>query len=198
MPRHLITIFLTTIPLAVVLGAVSAATLQQVPPAGTLSPGETVLVDDGSCPAGQIKQVIGGNNSEGQPRQIKCIDQTGDQIGRTNQNINRDIVSQRFAIGGQKSTFGRFYFLNLDCTPMRQNVKISKSPVNGEARLQETTTIASFSAGNARARCNGKSTKATALEYTPTKGYMGKDSIEVEQINEEGQRNTYSFDITVK
>jgi hypothetical protein len=29
---------------------------------GQLREGETVLVDDGTCPKGQIKQVVGGNH----------------------------------------------------------------------------------------------------------------------------------------
>ena len=32
------------------------------PPTGALFPGQIALVDDGSCPAGQIKQVVGGSN----------------------------------------------------------------------------------------------------------------------------------------
>jgi hypothetical protein len=48
--------------------AETAETLKQEPPAGALRPGQIVLVDDGSCPAGQIKQVTGGSNlSKGQP-----------------------------------------------------------------------------------------------------------------------------------
>ena len=36
--------------------------LKHEPPMGQLREGETVLVDDGSCPKGQIKEVIGGNH----------------------------------------------------------------------------------------------------------------------------------------
>jgi hypothetical protein len=111
---------------------------------------------------------------------------------------NQDISSERFAIGGKKSEFGRYYGLNVDCSSAWQQVTITKSPDSGEARLKDSTVIASYSAPNPRVRCNGKSTKAMALEYTPTKGYMGKDSIEVELINETGQRVLYRYDITVK
>ncbi len=31
------------------------------PPEGTMQPGQSVLVDDGTCPTGQIKKVISGN-----------------------------------------------------------------------------------------------------------------------------------------
>ncbi len=55
---------------AVVLAAgVSAAAttsfaqvLKREPPMGALKERQRVLVDDGSCPAGQIKEVIGGNH----------------------------------------------------------------------------------------------------------------------------------------
>jgi hypothetical protein len=50
--------------------------LKQEPPAGTIPSGVVVLVDDGTCPAGQIKQVTGGNGSAaagGTNRQRKCI-----------------------------------------------------------------------------------------------------------------------------
>ena len=47
-------------------GFASAALAQTVltrePPLGALKEGERVLVDDGSCPRGQIKEVIGGNH----------------------------------------------------------------------------------------------------------------------------------------
>ncbi len=45
--------------------------MQSEPPAGTLATGETVLVDDGSCPSGQVKQVTG--SVPGVPRQKECV-----------------------------------------------------------------------------------------------------------------------------
>ncbi len=41
------------------------------PPAGTLATGQKVLVDDGTCPPGQVKQVIG--SMPGVPRQKSCV-----------------------------------------------------------------------------------------------------------------------------
>jgi hypothetical protein len=51
---------------------------------------------------------------------------------------------------------------------------------------------------NPRAKCNGKSTKATFLQYIQNEGYIGNDAIEVETINDAGQRTTYTYNITVK
>ena len=39
-----------------------AKTVKQEPPMGQVREGERLLVDDGSCPGGQIKEVIGGNH----------------------------------------------------------------------------------------------------------------------------------------
>ena len=46
--------------------------LKTEPGKGQLPFGKKVLVDDGSCPAGQIKQITGGNGSD-VPRQRECI-----------------------------------------------------------------------------------------------------------------------------
>jgi hypothetical protein len=45
-----------------VAGASPAQTLKKEPPMGQLREKQRVLVDDGTCPAGQIKEVIGGNH----------------------------------------------------------------------------------------------------------------------------------------
>jgi hypothetical protein len=55
--------------------------LKQEPPPGALKAGEVMLVDDGTCGPGKIKQVTGGNNYDAQglplrratPRLYQCI-----------------------------------------------------------------------------------------------------------------------------
>jgi hypothetical protein len=48
-------------------------TFKQEPPAGqgALSFGEKALVDDGTCPQGQIKEIVGGDKNT--PRQRRCV-----------------------------------------------------------------------------------------------------------------------------
>jgi hypothetical protein len=41
-----------------------ATTVKQEPPMGAMREGQVLLVDDGSCPAGQIKRVVGGNHTK--------------------------------------------------------------------------------------------------------------------------------------
>ena len=47
-----------------IAGSAFAAPLKKEPAMGALREGEVVLVDDGSCPAGQIKRVVGGNHTK--------------------------------------------------------------------------------------------------------------------------------------
>jgi hypothetical protein len=53
----------------------SAGVLSSEPSPGQLNAGQRVLVDDGSCPAGQIKQVTGGSNLSGgaSHRTRRCV-----------------------------------------------------------------------------------------------------------------------------
>jgi len=57
-----------------VLPAIAAAEpLKAEPSAGALSPGAVVYVDDGTCPGGKIKKVVGGSTSQSVPRARSCI-----------------------------------------------------------------------------------------------------------------------------
>ncbi|MDQ2954845.1 MAG: hypothetical protein M3R18_07935, partial [Pseudomonadota bacterium] len=53
--------------------AFTAEILRVEPVIGQLPPGAKVLVDDGTCGAGKLKQVIGGNVTTGQPRVRSCV-----------------------------------------------------------------------------------------------------------------------------
>ncbi|MEL6998053.1 MAG: DUF6719 family protein [Pseudomonadota bacterium] len=44
------------------------------PPIGAMKVGEVILVDDNSCPVGQIKEVHAGNRRLAKPRERRCID----------------------------------------------------------------------------------------------------------------------------
>ena len=52
--------------------------LKTEPPIGQLPTGATALIDDGTCPDGQIKKIVGGNVTTGQPRVRSCVPRTAD------------------------------------------------------------------------------------------------------------------------
>ncbi|RZJ19864.1 MAG: hypothetical protein EOO54_14445 [Haliea sp.] len=47
--------------------------LKEMPPDRELRQGRSVYVDDGTCPAGEIKQVTGGNRDKGIARRVQCV-----------------------------------------------------------------------------------------------------------------------------
>lgn len=66
------------IALAGTVGPLAAQILKKEPAMGQLREGQTVMVDDGSCPTGQIKAVTGGNHVKaGGTKQVtrirKCV-----------------------------------------------------------------------------------------------------------------------------
>jgi hypothetical protein len=53
--------------------AAATTTVSKEPPSGGLRYGQRLLVDDGSCPAGQIKELTGGKSANGVTRLRRCI-----------------------------------------------------------------------------------------------------------------------------
>lgn len=56
-------------------GAASAPieVLKEMPQSGSVRQGDVVYVDDGRCPAGEIKKITGGNQKTGVSRQVVCV-----------------------------------------------------------------------------------------------------------------------------
>ncbi len=74
------TVFFALAVIAVLAAAppLRAEILKKEPAMGALREGQVVLVDDGSCPAGQLKQVTGGNHVKAGgtkhiERSYKCV-----------------------------------------------------------------------------------------------------------------------------
>ena len=59
------------------IGAAQSQVLKSEPADGNLPTGKRVLVDDGTCPAGQIKEVTGGSKTEHIARSTRCIPHGG-------------------------------------------------------------------------------------------------------------------------
>lgn len=56
-------------------GAAAQTIMKHEPPPGALKRGTVILVDDGSCPAGQIKEVTAGagQGAGSTPRTRRCV-----------------------------------------------------------------------------------------------------------------------------
>ena len=78
MPRNRDLLFLTIGALFVAAPAANATQLSREVEIVNLRLGERVLVDDGSCPAGQIKEISGAKlGLTGVVRARKCVSRTG-------------------------------------------------------------------------------------------------------------------------
>jgi hypothetical protein len=66
-------ISLVTATLLLVAGAAQSQVLKNEPTMGNFPTGKRVLVDDGTCPAGQIKEVTGGSKTQNIARSTRCI-----------------------------------------------------------------------------------------------------------------------------
>jgi hypothetical protein len=74
MPRIGLVALVSAAALAAIIHSASAQTVMREADIVDLRVGQRVLVDDGSCPAGQIKQVIGAKLSQnGVVRTQSCV-----------------------------------------------------------------------------------------------------------------------------
>ncbi|MGJ7615343.1 MULTISPECIES: DUF6719 family protein [unclassified Variovorax] len=47
--------------------------LKEMPEKGSVRQGAVVYVDDGRCPAGEVKKITGGNQMTGVARKVECV-----------------------------------------------------------------------------------------------------------------------------
>lgn len=71
MQRFFISLVMAALLLSI--GMARSQVLKSEPAEGNLASGKRVLVDDGTCPAGQIKEVTGGSKTEHVARSSRCI-----------------------------------------------------------------------------------------------------------------------------
>ena len=50
--------------------------LKEEPPNGALPYRKVVYVDDGTCPAGEVKEITGGSQEKSIPRTVRCVKRT--------------------------------------------------------------------------------------------------------------------------
>ena len=73
----------------------------------------------------------------------------------------------------------------IDGTPA---ISILKQPAHGTVRIVPREDLARFSPSNYLESCGGRKISGIALEYTPAKGYSGRDTVEFETTTKIGVR----------
>jgi hypothetical protein len=66
-------ISIVTATLLLLTGPAHSQVLKNEPTMGNFPTGKRVLVDDGTCPVGQIKEVTGGSKTQHIARSTRCI-----------------------------------------------------------------------------------------------------------------------------
>lgn len=56
-----------------IAAAPSIEILRELPARGVLRLGEVIYVDDGECPPGEVKKIVGGSQKAGVARQVTCV-----------------------------------------------------------------------------------------------------------------------------
>ena len=59
--------------LAAIAAQASQPFLKEVPKEGELPRGKVVLVDDGTCPKREVKEITGGSRDKAIPRKTRCV-----------------------------------------------------------------------------------------------------------------------------
>lgn len=47
--------------------------VKEMPEKGSVRQGDVVYVDDGRCPAGEVRKITGGNQMTGVARKVECV-----------------------------------------------------------------------------------------------------------------------------
>lgn len=67
------TLLLAAFSLTGAAASTAPVVLKEMPAKGVLRLGEVIYVDDGTCPAGEVKKITGGNQKTGVARQVECV-----------------------------------------------------------------------------------------------------------------------------
>ena len=54
-------------------GLAQSAPPKETPASGEVPYGKVVIVDDGTCPKGQVKEITGGSREKAILRQVRCV-----------------------------------------------------------------------------------------------------------------------------
>jgi hypothetical protein len=72
--RHKLNLLMLTLVMpTVIFGCTQNQYLKEEPAYGDLRHEQVVFVDDGTCPAGEIKKLTGGNMQRSIQRQVQCV-----------------------------------------------------------------------------------------------------------------------------
>ena len=106
--------------------------------------------------------------------------------------VRRDVPS------GQRALLNFAYAVNADCTSSgTPKFTVTSPPMHGAVELRPAKGRPTFVAGSPFASCNVNPVPGIALLYMSSTGFVGQDSMTVQEFTQEGTTRTFRFDVTV-
>lgn len=105
----------------------------------------------------------------------------------------------RVVLNGKTLKVDSFGYLEPDCTSIGStSVRLVSPPEHGKVQIKAGRDFPRFGRDNIRAHCNTKRAPATLIFYTPSPGYTGPDSFQVEAVFPNGTTNTGTYRLDVR
>lgn len=132
---------------------------------------------------------IGATSSEAGKKakpEIAALEMTGSQFRRS-------------VFSGNEARIAQFWTVNADCSsgPL-VDVRVVKSPSNGQVSFQEVRSIVELKKEHQRAHCNEKPVDAVGMFYTSREDFTGTDKMQIEVDYKSGFVRRYSIIVDVR
>ncbi|MBL0406068.1 hypothetical protein JKG68_19080 [Microvirga aerilata] len=113
-------------------------------------------------------------------------------------NTTGSTMSTKVVLNGRTLKVDTWGSLNPECVSTGStSIRVLEQPRNGRIEIKEAMDFSTYPKDNIRAHCNAKRTPATQVLYTPSPGYKGPDTFQVEGIFPNGSTRItrYSLDV---
>jgi hypothetical protein len=105
----------------------------------------------------------------------------------------------RIVLNGQTLKVDSYGYLEPDCSSIgKTTVQVIRAPEHGSVEVKFAMDFPRFAKENIRAHCNTKRAPATQIFYTPSRGYTGPDSFQIEAIFPDGRTRTSTYRLDMR
>ncbi len=107
--------------------------------------------------------------------------------------------SKKTVFAGGEARLAAYNYVLSNCTSgPRPDVRVLKSPANGDLRFDQITVPIDRAKDNRRAHCNGKDVEAVGVYYKPKEGFTGEDRITIDTDWKNGSVSRYTYVVNVR
>jgi hypothetical protein len=106
--------------------------------------------------------------------------------------------STKVVLNGKALKVDTYGSLNPECVSTGStSIRVLEQPKHGQVDLKNAMDFSTYPKENIRVHCNAKRTPATQVFYTPSSGYKGPDTFQVEAVFPNGSTRIarYSLDV---